>query len=111
MNYYELNTREILDWRKPFREQQPCGAIVTGVTAKSLLTMTPLMATEVCIILGVGAFAIIMARLEKRMAERDNPNADYIPMITTGLLMAGAIIGIFYFLIFKNPLLGVIACF
>jgi predicted membrane channel-forming protein YqfA (hemolysin III family) len=111
MNYYELDTREILDWRKPFCEQQPCGVIVTGVTAKSLLTMSPLMATGVGIILGVGAFAIIMARLEKKMAEQDNPNAEYVPFITMGLLMVGAAIGILYFLILKNPLLGAISCF
>jgi hypothetical protein len=110
MNYYEIDTREILDWRKAFN-RQPCGAIVTGVTAKSLLTMSPLMATSVGIILGVGTFAIFMARLEKHMAERDNPNADYVPMITMGVLMVGAAVGILYFLILKNPLLGVIACF
>lgn len=110
MDYYELETREILDWRKTF-DRQPCGAIVTGVTAHSLLTMSPLMATGVGVILGVGAFAIIMARIEKRMAERDNPNADYIPFITLGLRMAGAAIGIVYFLILKNPLVGAIICF
>lgn len=102
MNYYEIDVRKTLDWRSAFKEQEPLG-LVYGVTAKSLLTMTPMMAVGVTIILGVGVFAIIMARVEKRMAERDNPNAERIPWIAKGTLMIGFAIGFIYFVL-KNPL-------
>ncbi|MCQ2009279.1 hypothetical protein NOM01_04625 [Sporolactobacillus sp. STSJ-5] len=97
MEYYEL------DWRKAF-EPKPCG-IVYGVTTKSLLTLSPMMATGVAIIVGVGAFAIVMARVEKRLAQKDDPFAEKIPWIAKGVLMIGFAAGFIYFVL-KNPLWG-----
>lgn len=95
----------VLDWRESFAKQQRMITTysIAPVTLGSLVHLSPMMATGFSIIVGAGAFAIIMARLERYYAKKDDALADYVPIVTKVILTSAAIAGIIY-LVVANPI-------
>jgi fructose-specific phosphotransferase system IIC component len=93
----------VLDWRDAFKQRHVTTYSLAPVTLGSLVHLSPMMATGFGIIVTAGAFAIIMAKLERYYAKKDDVLADYVPIIAKVILSSVAIGGIVY-LVVANPI-------
>jgi preprotein translocase subunit Sss1 len=89
-----------LDWRDTFKVE----SIIKKPTLDDLFDFDPLMLTGIIVVGGVGALAIGLAWLERRLAKKDDERAMIIQIIGTVLLICGFIYGFFNYIIIHNPL-------
>jgi hypothetical protein len=90
-----------LDWKESFDLQ----SIIKQPTWHDLLDMDPLMLIGYTVVGGAGLFAIWMAKLENRLAKKDDDDrAILVGIIAKSVLMAAGIAGAIYYVIVKNPL-------
>lgn len=89
-----------LDWRESFNLQ----SIIKKPSWHDLLDMDPLMIIGYAVIGGTGIMAIIVARIEQKLAKQDNEHVEAVGLLFKALLMAGGVMGAIYYIIVKNPL-------
>jgi hypothetical protein len=89
-----------LDWRESFKVED----ILPRPSWHDFWDMDPLMIIGYTVIGGTGLFAFGMARLEKKLIEKDDDRGLLIGAIAKAILMGAGIAGVVYFVIFKNPI-------
>lgn len=89
-----------IDWRDTFKTQ----SIIKTPSWHDLLDMDPLMIIGYCVVGGAGLFAIGMARLESKLAKKDDDRTELVSLLVKAIIMAAGITGAIYYIILKNPL-------